>query len=350
MQLREVLVRPVLVSEIQRYQNLMQEHHYLGNLPKIGETLWYIALWRDVWVALISFSAAALKCAARDQWIGWSSRQQYARLKLVVNNSRFLILPDGRIPNMGSRLLSLCQQRLFSDWQETFNHPVLLLETFVDPQSFRGNVYRAANWQYVGDTKGFRRTSTGYCTNHNSPKMVFITALRPEARAILSRPHLDPLYHTGGHHLMLTADQMLSLPHFFADIPDPRRTQGRRHRLTTILAIAAGAVLCGARGYLAISDWAQALGPKARERFGCRRQQGRLVVPSVSIIRDLLIRIGPQDLDRALQGWNDTYAPQDDSLAIDGKTMCNAIDEKGWQTHIMSAIGHQSKNCYTQKK
>ena len=74
------------------------------------------------------------------------------------------------------------------------------------------------------------------------------------------------------------------------------------------------------------------------------------MVPSVSIIRDLLIRIGPQDLDLALQGWNDTYAPQDDSLAIDGKTMCNAIDENGWQTHIMCAIGHQSKNCYTQKK
>ena len=109
-------------------------------------------------------------------------------------------------------------------------------------------------------------------------------------------------------------------------------------------------VLCGARSYLAIWDWADGLGPKARERFGCRRHQGRLVVPSISIIRDLLVRIGPDHLDRALQGWNDLYGPQDESLAIDGKTMCNAIDEKGWQTHIMSAIGHQSKNCYTQKK
>jgi hypothetical protein len=251
---------------------------------------------------------------------------------------------------MGSRLLSLCHKRLSSDWQENFGHPVLLLETFVDPQYFRGTVYRAANWQYVGDTKGFRRTNKGYSTQRHSPKMVFVKPLRPEAQLLLSNSHLDPQYHTGGHHLMLTAGQMQSLPHFFAEIPDPRRSQGRRHRLTTILAISAGAVLCGARGYKAISDWAESLGAKARERFGCRRDQDRLLVPSESIIRDLLIRVDPGHLDLALQRWNKIYAQQDESLAIDGKTMCNAVDEKGWQTHIMSVIGHQSKNCYTQKK
>src|SRR5438876_11739255 len=89
-----MVVRLVHSSEQPRYQELMREHHYLGNLPKIGETLWYVASWREQWVALLSFSASALKCAARDRWIGWSFRQQYARLKLVVNNSRFLILPD----------------------------------------------------------------------------------------------------------------------------------------------------------------------------------------------------------------------------------------------------------------
>src|SRR2546429_2740624 len=107
---------------------------YLGHLPKIGETLWYVASWREQWVALLSFSASALKCAARDRWIGWSFRQQYARLKLVVNNSRFLILPDWHLFNLGSRVLSLCQRRLPRDWEEAFGHGVVLLETFVDPQ------------------------------------------------------------------------------------------------------------------------------------------------------------------------------------------------------------------------
>src|SRR5450759_490360 len=83
--LGEVVVRPVRPSEEQRYQELMQEHHYLGSLPKIGETLWYVASWQDAWAALLSFSAAAWKCAARDRWIGWDFRHQYDRLKLVTN-------------------------------------------------------------------------------------------------------------------------------------------------------------------------------------------------------------------------------------------------------------------------
>ena len=101
-----MVVRLVHSSEQPRYQELMREHHYLGHLPKIGETLWYVASWREQWVALLSFSASALKCAARDRWIGWSFRQQYARLKLVVNNSRFLILPDWHLFNWGSRVLA----------------------------------------------------------------------------------------------------------------------------------------------------------------------------------------------------------------------------------------------------
>jgi len=149
---------------------------------------------------------------------------------------------------------------------------------------------------------------------------------------------------------MLKADQMRSLPYFFKDIPDPRRAQGRRHCLSTVLAIATGATLCGMRGYQGISDWAQSLGQKARERFNCRREKGRYLVPSLSIIRDVLIRVEPVALDRALQRWNQAYGKEDQSLAIDGKTMRNAIDEEGHQIHIMSVVGHQSKASYTQKK
>ena len=346
--LRESVVRPVRPFEEQRYQRLMQEHHYLGSLPKIGETLWYVASLRDEWTALLSFSAAAWKCAARDRWIGWSFRHQYDRLKLVVNNSRFLILPDWHVPNMGSRVLSLCEKRLPHDWQVRFGHPVLLLETFVDPTRFRGTVYKAAKWLYVGDTKGFRRTRKGYAPTESS-KMVFVKPLDPDARALLSRAILEPSYRTGGSKIMLKAEQMHSLPSFFADIPDPRRTQGRRHRLSTVLAIAAGATMCGMRGYNAISDWAESLGQNARRRFGCRYENGRSVVPSESIIRDVLIRIDPVHLDRALQRWNRVYGKEDESLAIDGKTMCNAIDGEG-QAHIMSVVGHETKTCHTQKK
>jgi hypothetical protein len=304
----EILVRPVRSREEQRFRDLMQQHHYLGYLPKIGETLWYVAAWRDEWVALLSFSASALKCAARDRWIGWDFRYQYGRLKLIVNNSRFAIMPAWHVPNLGSRILSLCQRRLCRDWEQTFGHPVVLLETFVDPQRFRGTTYKASNWLYVGDTKGFRRTRLGYTATPESPKMVFVKPLHADARELLCHTVLTSPYCQGAPKIMLNADQMQSLPFFFKDIPDPRRAKGRRHRLSTVLGITAGAVLCGMRGYRAISDWANSLGQKARERFGCRREGDHYVVPSESIIRDVLIRVDPTHLDRALRRWNEVYA------------------------------------------
>lgn len=149
---------------------------------------------------------------------------------------------------------------------------------------------------------------------------------------------------------MLNAEQMRSLPQCFALIPDPRRAQGRRHRLPVVLGIAAGATLCGMCGYKAFSDWAKSLGQKARERFGCRRKNGRYVVPSESVIRDCLVRVGPDTMDKALNDWNQAWGVYDDALSMDGKTMKNAIDEAGHQTHIMSVVGHSSKTCYAQKK
>jgi hypothetical protein len=348
--LKEIHVRPVSPVEEARYRELMQAHHYLGDLPKIGETLWYVAMLRQDWAALVSFSVAALKCAVRDQWIGWDHRRQYDRLKLVANNSRFLILPQWHLPNLGSRVLALCEQRIQRDWLERFGHPLLLMETFVDPQRYHGTVYKAANWLCLGQTKGFRRTRQGYSNVAQSPKMVFVRPLQSNAQSLLSSPLLGAPYCPGGVKMMLTADQMRSLPEFFTDIPDPRRAAGRRHRLSTVLAIAAGATLCGMRGYRAISDWAKSLGPKARERFECRKVQGKFIVPSEYIIRDILIRVEPDHLDRGLQRWNEAYAGADESLAIDGKTMCNATDEQGRKTHIMSVIGHESKTCHTQKK
>ena len=94
-------------------------------------------------------------------------------------------------------------------------------------------------------------------------------------------------------------------------------------------------------------------------RFGCRRENGHYVVPSEFVIRDCLVRIEPGVLDRALNAWNQAWGMQDDApkevalghaLAIDGKTMKNAIDCAGHQTHIMSVVGHDSKRCHTQKK
>lgn len=110
----------------------------------------------------------------------------------------------------------------------------------------------------------FRRTRADYSPTARAPKQVFLRPLVARAQARLSQPFLDPRYHHGAPRLMLRAEQMRSPPTFFADIPDPRRAQGRRHPLPVVLAIATAAVLCGARGDKAISQWAQDLGQKAR--------------------------------------------------------------------------------------
>ncbi len=348
--LHTLRVRPVIKSEEARYRELMKQHHYLGDLPKIGHSLWYVATHGEEWAALLSFSASAWKCGARDRWVGWDFRHQYDRLNLIANNSRFLILPEWHYPNLGSKALSLCHRRIAGDWREHFGQPLLLLETFVDPARFHGTVYRAANWACLGLTRGYSRTREGYSADAPSPKLVFVLPVQRDARAQLSRPTLDTTYRTGSPKIMLTARQMRTLPNFFNDIPDPRRAEGRRHRLSVVLGIAAGATLCGMRGYKAIAAWAKDLKPKARERFGCRRENKKHVAPSESIIRDVLVRVDPVKLDLALQQWNAAFAIKDQSLAIDGKTMRNAVDVTGQQTHIMSVVGHETALCVTQKK
>lgn len=350
MNLEEVRVTPIGGPEEQFFKFMMQEHHYLGALPKIGETLWYAATYKKQWIALLSFSAPAWKCTVRDQWIGWNFRHQFDRLKLVTNNSRFLILPKWHFQNLGSRVLALVQKRIVHDWQAKFGHPILLMETFVDPLHFQGTVYKAANWIFLGNTKGYRRTRKGYSPKNQNPKMVFVKPLQRNTQHLLSRAYVQPSHRTGGSKMMLSAQHMQSLPSFFKSVPDPRRTHGRRHRLHTILAIAVGATLCGMHGYQAIADWAQSLGQKARQRFGCRVVNGYFQVPSMSVIRDVLLRVDPISFDQALQSWNKCYGQEDTSLAIDGKAMRNALDEKGRQTHIIGVVGHETKNCYTQKK
>ena len=358
LELREVVVEPVERAQEGRFRRLLDAHHYLGALPKIGETLWYVGRWRGEWVALMVFSAPALKCGVRDRWIGWDFRTQYDRLHLVTNNTRFLILPGWHRPNLASRLLGLCERRLAADWPARFGHAAVLLETFVDPARFAGTIYRAANWRRLGRTRGYRRVRGGYSEAADAPKLVFVRPLVSDARARLTRPALLPADRHGGSKLMLSADDMRALPAFFYDIDDPRRAQGRRHSLPTVLALATAATLCGARGYKAMAEWVRDLSPRARERFRCRYRHRRHEVPSEFVIRDVLVRVDPAQLDRALQRWHAEHGPHDEALALDGKTLRNAVytdpgattGEAPCQTHLLGAVGHTSRATHAQKK
>ena len=321
--LSEIQVRLVKADEEEWFQSLMQANHYLGALRKIGEALWYVATYRGEWVALLCFAAAALKLAARDQWIGWSYRQQYAHLRLLANNTRFCVLPEFRQPNLATRTLALCERRLSQDWTAAFGHPILLLETFVD-ESHRGTIYLAANWQYVGDTRGFRRIPGGYSTTTQSPKKIFLRCLHPRARALLTQATLDTRY-TGeieAPRLLLSAAQLYALPPFFRDVPDPRRVAGRRHTLSSVLAIAAGAYLCGARSVLAMTEWAEDLSQGVRQGLRCRCARNHYLVPSILVLRNVLRRVDRGHLQQALERWNAQFGASDSSLLLTARELC----------------------------
>ena len=170
----------------------------------------------------MSLSAVALKCGVRDRWIGWDFRSQYGRLKLIANNSRFLILPEWQRPNVGSRVLSLTERRVATDWRARFGHPLLLLETFVDPRRFHGGVYRAANWLELGLTQGYRRTRQDYSNDADAPKRVFVRPLRGDARAHLThrdRAGAHEPHAACGFTATATGDQSRPLGHRKRSLP-----------------------------------------------------------------------------------------------------------------------------------
>ncbi len=191
--LDQVQVRLVERAELERFKRLLDEHHYLGSLKAVGERLHYVATdAQGQWLALLVFSAPAKHLKHRDQWIGWSAAQRHRRLSLVTNNSRFLILPERSVPNLASKVLRMTLDRLATDWQSAYGHPVLVVETFVDVAQFCGTVYSASGWSELGQTDGWGRRRRDYYVKHDQPKRLFCRQLCKNARRSLQAEHLKP--------------------------------------------------------------------------------------------------------------------------------------------------------------
>ena len=142
------------VSERHLLRDLLAAHHYLGYRQPAGASLGYLVYWQDRPVACARFGPAAWKVAARDHFIGWTSAQRGLGLKRLVNHDRYLILPWVKAPHLASFLLGKLCQRLARDWSKVYQESIVLAETFVDAQRFKGTCYRAANWLCVGQSQG----------------------------------------------------------------------------------------------------------------------------------------------------------------------------------------------------
>jgi hypothetical protein len=339
--LRQVCVRPIEPEERARWDALVDRHHYLGLRSLFGKTLRYVAVADGRWLALLGWQAAALKCAARDDWIGWPRVLHYQRLHLLANNARFLILPGVQVSNLASRVLALNLRRLCADWQRVHGHPLLLAETFVDPSRFTGACYRAANWQALGNTRGFARHNARYSA-HGQPKQVLIYPLHARARALLCAPALPPAWSTPMQRVSLTSAQMEDLHHRLRALPDCRHARGQRHRLATVLTIAIAAVLAGSRGYTAIAEWAARLTQPQLKRLRARynRRTARFEAPSEPTIRRILQNGDVARVDASLSDWLLGLTDPAEAVAVDGKTLRGAVREDASQVHLLSAFLH----------
>lgn len=151
---------PIELRQVRRtpeeklFNNLIQQHHYLGYTHPVGEHLKYLVYSGGRVLACFAFSSAPYAIDCRDNFLGWSREARERNRHLLAYNSRFLILPWVQVPHLASHLLGRIARAISQDWQKVYHHPILWLETFVDTERFAGTCYKAANWTLLGLTSG----------------------------------------------------------------------------------------------------------------------------------------------------------------------------------------------------
>ena len=315
------------VKKKTRARRFLAQHHYLGDVRAVGEQILYaVANGGGDWLGVLVFCAASRRLRARDRWIGWSEEQRRRRLPLVVNNCRFLLLPHKTFPNLGSRALRLTLDRLSADWQERYGHPVVLVETFVDPEQFDGAVYRAHGWQELGKTDGFGRVRRDFYVQHDKPKRLFARELCRKARRSLAADQLKPALATveakTRPRSRQSPAQIGSLVEHLKTVPDYRQRIGI-YPLWSLVAIAMLAHLCGApRGQKDLAKFAQGLSQAQRRALGVRRQPDGYPAPSQPTFCRLMKRIDERALENIFLQTQQQIrgpVPKEELIVLDGK-------------------------------
>ncbi len=346
--LRLVTVRPTLGAREHRlWDRLVEEHHYLRFHGIVGKGLRHVALYGETWLALVGWQPGAFKLAARDRWIGWSPEQQFRRLHLICNNSRFVILTPERVPNLASRVLGLSLRRLSADIQAVHGYPAFLAETFVDISRFSGTCYRASNWRSMGLTRGFARESGGIARwrHHGQPKEIFVFELTDDAAGVLSRDAIPQEWNAEQHDDAepMAAPRLRSLFACLGEVGECRKSRGKRYPLRTILAIAVAARLAGYRGVTAFAQFAALLSQEQLEAVGAffSPSKRRFTAPTVTTFHTILAALPPETLDDAIAVWVSQKVGADTPLAMDGKDLRGASKQtKEGRRMMVAAVEH----------
>lgn len=356
--LRQVVVRPIRAEERQAFDRLLIEHHYLKSSVLVGEALRYVATVGERWLALLGWSTASLKCRPRDEWIGWPDRLQWRRLRLIANNSRFLVLPGARQPHLASRVLGLSCRRLTGDWRVAFGHPLLLAETFVERDRFLGTCYRAAGWTSLGETKGFGR-SAGVYYEHGVCKRILVKPLHRDCRALLCDPAPHPEWspeEQGMDSLSLRLVGSGSLYEALQKVPDPRDRQGCSYRKSAgLLVLVIAAVLAGRQSYEGIAQWVEDVPEDLLRALSCTRDAstGRCRRPSEPTIRRIIKAVDGEAVDRVLAQWACEQGVKlpGNAIAIDGKSLRGSHGaDPQQQVHLVAAFTHREGVVIAQRQ
>lgn len=299
----------MLAGDARRFDAELDEHHWLG-LRMVGETMRYVAVDNSgEWVALVGFASPALSCGPRDRFIGWSAELQLRRLRFVASNQRFCILPAGRRQNTASMVMSRNLRRLSADWVESWGHPVLLVETFVDRSRHLGTCYGASSFLRLGETKGFGRRSGRYVA-HGQAKDVYVRALHRRAREVLAgtfdHPLLaDPRSPAAVAQIDFNTADLTSLIRRVETITDPRDRRGVRHGFATTLVLIACATLAGNKSLVAISKWCESSSEEVLCRLGARISPGTglRIPPSYATIRRATMAVDADEFDCIVNTW-----------------------------------------------
>ena len=316
-------------TERQRFDALLEAEHFLGPRFPAGDRLYQVAEQDGQWVGLLLWCASALHLKDRDAWIGWDPLTRAQRLKLIVNQARFLIPAATRHPNLASQILAAATATLPDQWFAQHGYAPLLAETFTDPESHAGTCYKAAGWEPVGQTVGFARHRCDFFTFHDHPKRLWLKPLAGEAQKKLCAPalaarHALALTVGAAARCALNAAQRYSLKDALREVPDPRRKQGQRYPLAPVLTVIALGLLAGKQDLAEIQRFGTRLSQPQRKALGFWPKKGTKYypVPTYTVLRDLLCALDLAALADVLTRWLQSQAGRlPASLALDGKTI-----------------------------
>lgn len=325
--LKNLTVRALEEDEHARAGELLREQHYLGDCPQ-GRRLLQVVEQGDRWVALLDWGPACWKLADRESHIGWTHQQRAQRLGLIVQNRRFLVLGEERMPNLASRALGLALKALPKHWEQRHGYRPLMAETFTDIEQFEGTCYKANNWTQLGLSKGYERHRADYFKKHGRPKKLWIKSLNRNSRRILTAIDVPSSYEPGLNHntperdLALTKTQMQNLrAHFQEHFKDPRRNN-RTYPASSLLVFIAMALFAGRDNLTSIQRYGNLLTGQQRAwlDFPLRKGTSTRRVPSFRALHNFLTQIDPQTFSECLNAWLGTHLgtlPR--ALAVDGK-------------------------------